>query len=70
MLVSSVLEKCIKMLFFGHRGGNLRSKFLSRQAYQDATNHVFEKRKDNCYRNYEVLRVLMKCNGIIRNDIE
>ena len=47
----------------------LRSKFLSRQAYQDAANHVFEKRKDNCFRNYEVLRVLIKYNGITRNNI-
>ena len=70
MLVSSVLEKFIKTLFFSHRGGNLRSKFLSRQAYQDAANHVFEKRKDNGSRNYEVLRVLIKYNGIIRNNIE
>ena len=70
MLVSSVLEKCIKTLFLPHRGGNLRSKFLSRQAYQDAANHVFEKRKDNCFRNYKVLLVLIKYNGIIRNDIE
>ena len=70
MLVSSVLEKCIKTLFFPHRGGNFGSKFQSRQAYQDAANHVFEKRKDNCFRNYEVLRVLIKYNGIIRNDIE
>ena len=69
MLVSSVLEKCIKTLFFPHRGGNFRSKFLSRQAYQDAVNHVFEKRKDNCFRNYEVLWVLVKYNLIIRNDM-
>ena len=51
-------------------GGNFRSKFLSRQAYQDAVNHVFEKRKDICFRNYEILRVLIIYNGIIRNDIE
>ena len=70
MLVSSVLEKCIKTLFFPHRGGNFRSKFLSRQAYQDVANHVFEKQKDNCFRNYEVLGVLIKYYGIIRNDIE
>ena len=70
MLVSSVLEKCIKTLFFPHRGGNFRSKFLSHQAYQDAANHVFENRKDNCFRNYEVLRILIKYIGIIRNDIE
>ena len=70
MLVSSVLEKCIKTLFFPHSGGNFRSKFLSRQAYQDAANHAFEKRKDNCFKNYEVLRILIKYNGIIRNDIE
>ena len=30
----------------------------------------FEKQKDNCFRNYEVLRVLIKYNGIIRNNIE
>ena len=70
MLVSSVLEKCIKTLFFHTRGGNLRSKFLSRQEYQAAANHVFEKRKDNYFRNYEVLRVLIKYNGITRNNIE
>ena len=70
MLVSSVLEKCIKTLFFPNRGGNFRRKFLSRQAYQDVAIHVFEKRKDNCFRNYEVLWVLIKYNGIIRNDIE
>ena len=56
--------------FFPHRGGNFRSKFLSSQAYQDAANHVFEKQKGNCFRNYEVLRVLIKYNGIIRSDIE
>ena len=26
--------------------------------------------KDNCFRNYEVLRVLNKYNGLIRSDIE
>ena len=51
-------------------GGNFRSEFLSRQAYQDAANHVFEKQKDNCFRNYEVWRGLIKYNGIIRNDNE
>ena len=55
---------------FLHRDGILRSKSLSNQAYQDAANHVFEKRKDNCFRNYEVLRVLIKYNGIIRSNIE
>ena len=72
MLVASVLEKCIKtlLLFFQHRGGNFRSKFLSRKAYQDAANHVFEKRKDNCFRNYKIVWVLVKYNGIIRNVIE
>ena len=51
-------------------GGNFRSTFLSRQAYQEAANHVFEKRKGNWFRNYEVLRVLINYDGIIRNDIE
>ena len=70
MLVSSTLEKCFKTLFFPHRVGYLRCKYLSRQAYQDAANHVFEKRIDNCLRNYEVLRVLIKYNDIISDDIE
>ena len=48
----------------------LEANFLSRQAYQDAANNDFEKRKGNCLRNYEVWRVLIKYNGIIRNDIE
>ena len=69
MLVSSVLENALNAVF-PHRGGNLRSNFLGRQAYQDAANHVFEKQKDNCFRNYEVLRVLIKYNGITRNNIE
>ena len=55
---------------FSTQGDNFRIKFLSRQAFQDATIHVFEKRKNNWFRNDEVLRVLIKCNGIIRNDIE
>ena len=70
MLVSRVLKKCIKTLFLRHRGGNFRNKFLSRQAYQDAVKHVFEKQRDKCFRNYEVLWVLIKNNGTIRNDIE
>ena len=69
MLVSSVLENALKRCF-STQEWHLRSKFLSRQAYQDAANHVFEKRKDNCFRNYEVLRVLIKYNGITRNNIE
>ena len=59
MLVSSVLENALKPCFSA-QGGNLRSKFLSHQSYQDATNHVFEKRKDYCFGNYELLRVLIK----------
>ena len=33
---------------------------MSRHAYQDAANHVFEKRKDHCIGNYEVLRIKHK----------
>ena len=47
----------------------LEAHFLSCQAYQDAANHVFEKQKDNCFRNHDNLRVLIKYNGIIRNEI-
>ena len=43
---------------------------MNRQAYQDMANHVFEKRKDNCFRNYEVWRVLIKYNDKIRNAVE
>ena len=73
--ISYARSKCIgknalKRCFFQHMGGKFRSKFLSRLAYQNAANHVFEKRKDDCFRNYEILRVLIKYNGIIRNDIE
>ena len=70
MLEEGVLEKCIKTLFFQHRGGNFISKFLSHQAYQDAANHVIEKQKDNCFRNHDILRVLIKYYGIIRNYLE
>ena len=69
MLVSSLLENTLKRCF-STQGGNLRCKFLSRQAYQDAANYVFEKRKNYCFRNYELLRVLINYKGIIRNDIE
>ena len=69
MLGSSVLEKCIKTLFFSTQGGNFRNKFLRREAYHDAANTVFEKRKDYCFINYEDLRVLINYNGIIRNNI-
>ena len=31
---------------------------------------MFLKSEDNCFRNYEVLWVLIKYNGVIRNDIE
>ena len=69
MLVSSVWENALKRCF-STQGGNLGSKFLSRQAYQDAANHVFEKQNDYCFRNYELLRVLINNKGIIRNEIE
>ena len=57
-------------MFFRYRGDSFGSRFLSRQAYQDAVNHVFEKRNDYCFRNYQVLRVFIKHNGITRNNIE
>ena len=62
-------KNAFKRCFSTQGWQHLKSKFLSRQAYQNAANHVFEKRKDNCFRNYEVLLVLIKYNGIIRNDI-
>ena len=62
-LVLSVLEKCIKTLFFSTQVGNLRSKVLSRQAYQNAAN-VFEKQNDYCFRIMKFYVVLIKYNGI------
>ena len=46
MKISSVLENALNAVFStqGAWGGNFRSK-LSREAYQDATNHVFESEK-------------------------
>ena len=67
--VSSVLEKCIKTLF-STQDGNFRSKFMSCQAYQDAANYVFEKGKDNCFRNNKVLRGFINNKGFIRNNIK
>ena len=69
MLVSSVLENALKRYFLT-QGGNLRSIFLSRQTYQGAAIHHFEKQKDYRFRNYELLRVLINNKGIIGNDIE
>ena len=45
MLVSSVFEICFLRCFY-HIGVATLDKFLSRHAYQDATNQVFETRKD------------------------
>ena len=35
--------KCTKTEYFSHGGCNFASDFLSRQACQNAVNHVFEK---------------------------
>ena len=49
--------------YFSHGGSNFASNFPSRQACQNAVNHVFE------YQIYICLPIVQK-NGIIRNDIE
>ena len=43
MHASSVLVKCRKTEYFSHGGSNLTSNFPSRQACQNAVNHVFGK---------------------------
>ena len=70
MLVSSVLEKCIKTLFFSTQGWQLKKQISEPSGISGCGKSFFEKRKDNCFRNYEVLRVLIKYNGITRNNIE
>ena len=68
--ISSVLVKCTKTEYFSHGDSNFASNFLSRQACQNAVNHVFEQQIDISIRIYQVLRIFTKNNGIIRNDIE
>ena len=68
--ISSVLVKCAKTEYFSHGGSNFASDFPSRQACQNAVNHVFEKQIYICLRIDQVLRIHAKNNGIIRNDIE
>ena len=53
--------------YFSHGGCNFASNFPSRQASQNAVNHVFEKQ---IYIFTQVLRFFTKYNGIITNDIE
>ena len=40
--ISNVLVKCTKTEYFSHGGSNFASDFPSRQACQNAVNHVFE----------------------------
>ena len=62
-------EKHENRVFFTW-GSNFASGFPSRQACQNAVNHVFEKQIYIFLRNTQVLRIFTKNNGIIRNDIE
>ena len=62
--------KCTKTEYFSHGGSNFASDFLSRQACQNAVNHVIEKQIYIFLRTGQVLRFYIKNNDIIRNDIE
>ena len=62
--------KCTKAEYFSHGGSNFASDFPSRQACQNAVNHVFEKQIYIFLRIDLVLRFFTKNDGIIRNDIE
>ena len=68
--ISSVLVKCTKTEYFSQGGSNFESDFLSRQACQNAVNHVFEKQIYFFRRITQVLRIFTKNNGITRNDTE
>ena len=67
---SSVLVKCTKTEYFSHGGSNFASDLPSRQACQNAVNHVFELQIYMFHRIDQVLCIFTKNNGIIRNDIE
>ena len=62
--------KCTKTEYFSHGGTNFASDFPSRQACQNAVNHVFEYQIHIFLRIDQVLHIFTKNNGIIRNDIE
>ena len=68
--ISTVLVKCTKTEYFSHGGSNFASDFPSRQACQNAVNHVFEQQIYMFLRIDQVLRIFTKTNGMIRNDIE
>ena len=63
--MKNALKRC-----FSTQGWQLKKQISEPSGISNAANHVCEKRKDNCFRNYEVLRVLIKYNGITRNNIE
>ena len=62
--------KCTKTAYFSHGGSNFASGFPSRQACQNAVNHVFKKQINIFLRIDQVLRLFTKYDGIIRKDIE
>ena len=55
---------------FFTRGSNFASNFPSRQACQNAFNHVFEKQINVFFELLKFYVFLNKNNGIITNDIE
>ena len=62
--------KCTKTEYFSHGVSNFASDFPSRQACQNAVNHVLELQIYMFLRIDQVLRIFTKINGIIRDDIE
>ena len=61
----NALKRC-----FSTQGWQLKKQISEPSGISGCGKSCFRKRKDNCFRNYEVLRVLIKYNGITRNDIE
>ena len=49
-----------KTEYFSDGGSSFSSNFSSRQAYQNAVNHVFEKQIYNFLRTNQVLRIFTK----------
>ena len=64
------MVKCTKTEYFSHGGSNFANDFPSRQACQNAVNHVLNSKFIFFFELIKFYAFLLKNNGIIRNDIE
>ena len=59
-----------KNAVFSTQGWQLNKQISEPSGISGCGKSCFKRRINNCFRNYEVLRVLIKYNGNISNDIE